>query len=148
MTRKLKDTRKYECVIWEKGAVPPFLCPVSSPFIFLFPIALSQFRGLDYLGAWNRLPNDVSVEHIKAERLPLKESLQKRFWTLFLEKNYQGTAHYINREGLVEVEGSYVLRILHLVKEKHLSGKDLQKFSSTEASAVTFSPLTLTIVQS
>ena len=48
----------------------------------------------------------------------------------------------------MEVEGSYVLRILHLVKEKHLSGKDLQKSSSTEASAVTFCPLTLTIVQS
>ena len=91
---------------------------------------------------------DVSVEHIKAERLPLRNHYKSVSEHFFLEKNYQGTAHYLKREGLVEVERSYVLRTLHLVKEKHLSGKDLQKSSSTEASAVTFSPLTLTIVQS
>ena len=32
---------------------PPFLSPVSSRFIFVF--ALSEFRGPDYFGAWNRL---------------------------------------------------------------------------------------------
>ena len=38
----------------EKGKEPPLLLsPVSSGFIFVF--ALSQFSGLDYLGAWNRL---------------------------------------------------------------------------------------------
>ena len=36
-----------------KGERPPLLSPVSSRFIFVF--ALSQFSGLDYLGAWNRL---------------------------------------------------------------------------------------------
>ena len=46
-------------VIREKGEVagkrkkPPFLPQVSSRFIFVF--ALSQFRGLNHLGAWNRL---------------------------------------------------------------------------------------------
>ena len=38
----------------EKGKEPPLLLsPVSSRFIFVF--VLSQFSGLDYLGAWNRL---------------------------------------------------------------------------------------------
>ena len=52
-------TQKYERVVWEKGRrgkngkEPPFLSPVSSRVIFL--LALSKFRGLDYLGAWNRL---------------------------------------------------------------------------------------------
>ena len=46
-----------------------FLSPVSSRFIFVF--ALSQFRGPEYLGAWNRLL------HIKGFRSP-SSSLQKR----------------------------------------------------------------------
>ena len=45
----MKRTRKYEVVIYENrgdGSV------VSSRFIFVNE--LSQFRGPDYLGAWNR----------------------------------------------------------------------------------------------
>ena len=44
---KVRGTRKVQ---WRGGKK---LSPVSSPFIFVF--ALSQFRGPDYLGAWNRL---------------------------------------------------------------------------------------------
>ena len=40
---QVKDTRKYDHVIWEKGP--------SSRLIFL--VALSQSRGPDYLGAWS-----------------------------------------------------------------------------------------------
>ena len=40
---QVKDARKYDHVIWEKGA--------SSRLIFL--VALSQSRGPDYLGAWS-----------------------------------------------------------------------------------------------
>ena len=48
---KVKGTRKVGGV--GKRKKPPLLSPVSSRFIFVF--ALSQFSGLDYLGAWNRL---------------------------------------------------------------------------------------------
>lgn len=40
---QVKDTQKYDHVIWEKGA--------SSRLIFV--VALSQSRGPDYLGAWS-----------------------------------------------------------------------------------------------
>ena len=40
---QVKDTRKYDHVIWKKGA--------SSHLIFV--VALSQSRGPDYLGAWS-----------------------------------------------------------------------------------------------
>ena len=45
--KKKKGTRKLAG--WEKGKS----LPVSSRFIFV--LALSQFSGPDYLGAWNRL---------------------------------------------------------------------------------------------
>ena len=48
---KVKSTRKVGGV--GKRKKPPLLSPVSSRVIFVF--ALSQFSGLDYLGAWNRL---------------------------------------------------------------------------------------------
>ena len=61
------DLYKYDCVIWEmreggggEGST------VSSRFIFVF--ALSQFRGPDYLGAWNR-PRDLRVRS-QAKRQP------------------------------------------------------------------------------
>ena len=58
----MKRTRKYEVVIYENqgdGSV------VSSRFIFVNE--LSQFRGPDYLGAWNR-PGELSVVKLRDSR--------------------------------------------------------------------------------
>ena len=56
----LTNQRVYQELVYQNGSLkkwlqapPPLLSPVSSRFIFVF--ALSQFSGLDYLGAWNRL---------------------------------------------------------------------------------------------
>ena len=64
----MKRTRKYERVIWEKRAGGS---AVSSPFIFVF--ALSQFRGPDYLGAWNR-PGELRVVKQSDSSTRLKET--------------------------------------------------------------------------
>lgn len=63
----MKRTRKYERAIWEKGAVAE---KFSFRFIFLF--LLSQFRGPDYLGAWNRLQRRTHEQRvIRGKDIPL-----------------------------------------------------------------------------
>ena len=59
---KMKRTRKYEGVIWEKRGGGS---AVSSRFIFV--IALSRFRGPGYLGAWNR-SGDLRVVKLSDSR--------------------------------------------------------------------------------
>ena len=55
----MKHMQRYECVVWEKGAVvekkegSALPLPVSSHFIVMF--GLSPFRGPDDLRTWNRL---------------------------------------------------------------------------------------------
>ena len=56
----------------KEGREPPLLSPVSSRFIFVF--ALSQFSGLDYLGAWNRLQKTrLHVMFILRDNMPRVE---------------------------------------------------------------------------
>ena len=58
----MKRTRKYERVIWEKRDRGSAL---SSRFIFV--ITLSQFRGSEYPGAWNR-PGELRVVNLSDSR--------------------------------------------------------------------------------
>ena len=58
----MKRTRKYERVIWEKRGRGS---AVSSRFIFV--IALSQFRGSEYPGTWNR-PGELRVVNLSDSR--------------------------------------------------------------------------------
>ena len=58
----MKRTRKYERVIWEKRGGGS---AVSSRFIFVN--GLSQFRGSEYPGAWNR-PGELRVVNLSDSR--------------------------------------------------------------------------------
>ena len=59
--------------------LPPL--PSFLPFFFFF--ALSQFRGPDYLGAWNRLTLDV-VLCMREFRIYVSEIINRSIGKLFL----------------------------------------------------------------
>ena len=91
----------------EKGKEPPLLLsPVSSRFIFVF--VLSQFSGLDYLGAWNRLQSGMACNLPK--RTAKKQTFKPHstsFREVFFERKLQRRENFFKEAFLMVLEISF-----------------------------------------